>query len=219
MIFNGREKHIEECSKNPATHNSYSIIIETSYINRLLAELNLNAEELLFEDVFFSPSPTVNSIINTIFNLRKTPQISYIGFDCIITDLLIKLLGQVNNIYSCKLSVFKANGYYPSDFIKAKLIMRENLFEENFSLNDLSVLVGLSKYHFSRNFKKHTGYSPIQYLNKLKVDFIKEKLLYSKDKIIDIAYQAGYNDLSTFNKSFLTNCSMSPTKYKKLFLV
>ncbi|GMQ58687.1 AraC family transcriptional regulator [Vallitalea sediminicola] len=88
-------------------------------------------------------------------------------------------------------------------------------YKENITLDEAATMMNKSYYHFSRFFKKATGRNFKEY-----IDFVRvceaEKLLLSKNmNISQIAYEVGYNNVSSFNRVYKRIRGYSPSKIKK----
>lgn len=90
--------------------------------------------------------------------------------------------------------------------------MREHL-GERLTLAELSDLVHLSTYYLTRVFKQTTGYTVIEYFNKLKMDKAKELLLDSDKKIKEVALQLGFADEFYFSRTFKRTEGISPSEF------
>lgn len=88
---------------------------------------------------------------------------------------------------------------------------------EDINLNDISQAISMSPYYMSRTFKKCTGFSPMQYVTRLRLGKAQVMLIHTSMPIIDIAYSTGYNNLSTFNCAFSKSMGMTPDKFRKLY--
>ena len=87
---------------------------------------------------------------------------------------------------------------------------------EDVSMDDLASLAGFSRFHFSRLFKQFTGLSCYEYLTQCRID-LAERLLINPDlSVTDVAMQAGFNSLSTFNRIFKQARNCTPNEYKKM---
>lgn len=73
----------------------------------------------------------------------------------------------------------------------------------------------MSKYHLIRSFKSRYKVTPHQFLTNLRMNYAAERLRDRRDKVIDIAYESGFDDLSTFNKCFKRFHQLSPREFGK----
>lgn len=90
--------------------------------------------------------------------------------------------------------------------------MREHL-GERLTLAELSEQVHLSTYYLSRAFKQTTGFTVIEYFNKLKIDKAKELIMETDKKIKDIALELGFTDEFYFSRIFKRTEGMSPSEF------
>ena len=81
------------------------------------------------------------------------------------------------------------------------------------SLEDIAKEVGLSKYHFSRQFKQSTGATPYQFLMTRKMDKARALLETGENPITDIAHQLNFSDQSHFNRAFKKRFGLSPRAF------
>ena len=65
-------------------------------------------------------------------------------------------------------------------------------------------------------FKKITHHSPIDYINRYRVEMAWLKLAHTNDSITNIALACGFNDVSYFIKLFHRYKETSPLKYRQL---
>lgn len=92
--------------------------------------------------------------------------------------------------------------------------MAEHLAEE-FHLDQVAALAGLSKFHFNRLFKSATGVSPSRYHINLRMDEAKRQLRESKKSIVEIALDVGYATPSHFAQLFRRETGLSPSHYRR----
>ncbi|GHV79226.1 AraC family transcriptional regulator [Spirochaetia bacterium] len=92
----------------------------------------------------------------------------------------------------------------------------KNCDKPGLSLDDAANDAALSKFHFTRFFKKQTGQSFHAYLSMVRVSHAVENLLKTDISITDIAYQCGFSSLKTFNRVFKTYTGKSPSQYRSL---
>jgi AraC-like DNA-binding protein len=88
---------------------------------------------------------------------------------------------------------------------------------EPFTEADLAAIAGHSPSSFSRSFKRHTGMSLVQYVNRLRINLACQLLMSEgHESITEICFLAGYNNLSNFNRQFLAQKGMSPSRFRAL---
>ena len=92
--------------------------------------------------------------------------------------------------------------------------IRQNV-SKKISLEDIASTVGLSIYHFSREFKKVTGYSVMQYVNIIRCEYAQELLTSGKYKIKEVALLCGFNSYSYFSNIYKSYTGMLPSEQKK----
>src|ERR1700678_3069408 len=85
-------------------------------------------------------------------------------------------------------------------------------------LKAMAAVAGMSKYHFLRVFRRLTGMTPHRYLISARLRSPALALMSSGRPVIAIALDAGFGDLSSFNKTFRGVFGLPPTQYRDLQL-
>ena len=86
--------------------------------------------------------------------------------------------------------------------------------EETYTLTGLASQAAMSPYHFLRTFRQVVGLAPHQYLLRNRLHRAALRLKRSRDEISGIAFEAGFNDLSTFNRRFKKVMGVNPGAYR-----
>lgn len=81
-------------------------------------------------------------------------------------------------------------------------------------LKELTEYCGCTKEHLCRSFKKYVGVTPMAYLNAKRLNYAANLLLHSDQKVIDIAFMAGFQSLSRFYHAFREEFKTSPLEYR-----
>ncbi len=100
------------------------------------------------------------------------------------------------------------------DEIDSVILYIKNHYEENLSLKTLSNHANLSPNYFVRKFKERTGYSPLQFVNVMKMERAKYLIEQSDHSIGKIMEQLGFYDASHFSKLFKKYCGYSPKNFR-----
>ncbi|WP_108649517.1 AraC family transcriptional regulator [Dongshaea marina] len=89
-------------------------------------------------------------------------------------------------------------------------------FDDDLSLEQLSGLVHLSKYHFHRLFTGVIGLSLHQYVRWQKLKRAANQLLFEKDRsILEIALAAGFESHEAFSRAFKARCGVTPREFRR----
>ena len=73
----------------------------------------------------------------------------------------------------------------------------------------------LSPYHFLRTFQCMTGLTPHQYVLRARLREAARRLVNEPEKIVDIALDCGFGDISNFNHAFRAEFRASPRAFRK----
>ncbi|HKD52154.1 MAG TPA: AraC family transcriptional regulator [Candidatus Acidoferrum sp.] len=92
--------------------------------------------------------------------------------------------------------------------------MIERKTDMELSLRDLAREAGLSPYHFLRTFQQVTGVTPHQYIRRMRLREAAARLAAHKDKILDIALDSGFGDVSNFNRAFRAEFGVPPRTHR-----
>jgi transcriptional regulator GlxA family with amidase domain len=80
-------------------------------------------------------------------------------------------------------------------------------------------LLGLPKRTFDRRFKAATGYSPLAYVQQLRIEEAKQMLETGTEPVEAIGREVGYEDAASFRRLFRRFAGMSPGDYRKKFRI
>lgn len=86
--------------------------------------------------------------------------------------------------------------------------------EGDLSLGDLAREARLSPYHFLRIFQQLTGVTPHQYVRRLRLRRAAARLASEQEKVLDIALDCGFGDVSNFNHAFRAEFGVNPRTWK-----
>ncbi|MDR3529140.1 MAG: AraC family transcriptional regulator, partial [Rhodopila sp.] len=87
--------------------------------------------------------------------------------------------------------------------------------DQALSLADLARDAAMSPYHFLRTFRHVVGMTPHRFILRTRLRNAAVHLRRSSRPVLDIALDAGFTDLSTFNRQFRTTMGMTPTVYRR----
>lgn len=91
-------------------------------------------------------------------------------------------------------------------------------YHKNISLEEVAQSVHLSHFYFSRLFKQEKGCNFVDYVTKVRVDRAKTLLQDSRNTIMKVAAEVGYQDVSYFCRVFRHETAMTPKQYQSELL-
>jgi transcriptional regulator GlxA family with amidase domain len=78
---------------------------------------------------------------------------------------------------------------------------------------------GISERSFKRRFKKATGHTPIDYVQRLRVDDAKRRLERTSTAVDEIGWQVGYEDPTFFRRLFKRLTGVTASAYRRRFRI
>lgn len=97
---------------------------------------------------------------------------------------------------------------------EALIYINENLTNK-ITLSSLAAGLRMSKYHFSRYFRKFVGMSPMKYVNSVRIKRAKQLLAREDLTITEIAHLVGYDGLNGLLRNFKKETGRTPTEVRK----
>lgn len=151
---------------------------------------------------------------NFILNMIKEMESEYVkrspGYAEILRCKLIEIIIQILR----KISENSVTSEHPC--VKTILEHINNKYMTRLSLSEISKELNYSSAYLSRLFKKQTGMSFAEFLQKKRIENSCRLLLSSDKKVSEIASMVGYSDLKSFQSAFKKNIGMPPKTYQKI---
>ncbi len=97
--------------------------------------------------------------------------------------------------------------------LKLKEAVENNLFND-LSIEQLAFLCNMSLSTFKREFRKTFDESPARYIRKRRLNKAAELIATTTESIGNIAFDCGFQDISTFSSIFKTQFDLSPSAYR-----
>lgn len=110
--------------------------------------------------------------------------------------------------------VRSADADFPAP-VRAAISLVETRFGEPIGLDEMAEAAGLSRYYFSRLFRQATGFTPVQYLNRVRLSKAIEWLNRTDWTIEQIGRAAGFTNGNYFCKVFRKTVGTSPERFRR----
>jgi len=103
-----------------------------------------------------------------------------------------------------------------STVVNAQEFIEAN-YQEKISVDELSERNNIGRRTFERRFKKSTGNSINEYIQRVRVEAAKRQLEAGKKTINEVIYEVGYSDLNAFRTVFKKYTGLSPIDYRNKY--
>lgn len=91
--------------------------------------------------------------------------------------------------------------------------------QDDLSLKAVADAVNLSAHYFCKRFKQATGMAFTQYVSRVRVESARQMLADPALRISEVAFKAGFQSVSQFNRAFLRFAGRSPRDYRRELVV
>ncbi len=113
--------------------------------------------------------------------------------------------------------LFKGQKLHSDETIKKAQTYMENNLHEKISVEQLSAKFSVGRRNFDRRFIKATGNTPIEYLQRVKIESAKKALETSRKTVNEVMYDVGYSDVKAFREVFRKVTGISPIEYRSKY--
>jgi len=92
-------------------------------------------------------------------------------------------------------------------------------YNRDITLEEVAKAAFMTPQAFCRYFKKHTRVTFVTFLNEVRINEARKKLVDGcYDSISSVAYDCGFNSITNFNRVFKSSTGKSPREYASVFL-
>jgi AraC-like DNA-binding protein len=136
---------------------------------------------------------------------------------------LLELLGILDTLAPCKFRPLAGSGYIPSLNVDTESRLGRAYafltahFGEPLTLAQIARSAAMTPAAFSRFFKRVSGRNVSVFLNDLRIDHASRLLQDTERGIAEIAFESGFDTLSSFNRQFRARRGSAPSIYRRTF--
>ena len=183
--------------------------IEDNYLGREHEDI-INILSQLFYDNQSDPGTVISELIHMLYSQENKPGSSPIltlGLKQLII-LLIQARGRGGKDIQDKYLQLGQRLTYIGQYIRANLAA-------NLGIGDLAEKVHMSQPTFFRAFKSYFGQTPMEFVNRERIQKAGELLRVPGKSVTDVCFEVGYNNTSYFIKQFKMCHGLTPNQFKK----
>lgn len=114
-------------------------------------------------------------------------------------------------------AIFKGQkNHGDADIQKVQDYIEEN-YEDKITVEDLANLVNIGRRTFERRFKDATTNTPIEYIQRVRIEAAKKFFEASRKNVTEVMYDVGYTDTKAFRDIFRKITGLTPIEYRNKF--
>jgi transcriptional regulator GlxA family with amidase domain len=197
-LLNGKE-----CSSHWKTANEF---------REMFPEVTLVDDRIVTEQQGLYSSGGATSYWNLLLYLIE----KYTDREIAITAAKVYAL-EIDRKTQSPFIMFNGQKKHEDDPIKQAQEYIEGNITEKISIEDLAVRFAIGRRHFERRFKKATNNTPVEYIQRAKVEAAKKQLEISRKNINEVMYEVGYSDTKAFRGIFKRITGLSPVEYRNKY--
>lgn len=103
-----------------------------------------------------------------------------------------------------------------NDILKAQEFIEQN-FPEKITVDQLASMLAIGRRNLERRFKKATGNTVIEYIQRVKIEAAKKSFESTRKNINEVMFDVGYSDVKAFRTVFKRLTNLSPIEYKNKY--
>ena len=111
-------------------------------------------------------------------------------------------------------TMFTGQKLHGDEMVKKAQAYIEKNVHEKISVEYLSSMFLVGRRNFDRRFIKATGNTPVEYLQRVKIESAKKAFETSRKTINEVMYEVGYSDVKAFREVFRKITGLSPLEYR-----
>ena len=194
---------------------SHIYISLPTFARALKDVLGPEAKVPALREVFGERDDTLSALLDQLrLELTARPSASPLFVQGIAQSLAVHLVRTYPDPHGSDLT---RRGELPAFTLRKIAARLQAHLDQDFQLAQLADEAGMSESHFSRLFKRTTGFSPSQYFIRLRIARARQLLRETSMSMIEVSLEVGYSSPSHFAQIFRREAGVSPTDYRGRF--
>jgi transcriptional regulator GlxA family with amidase domain len=179
---------------------------------RLFPDINLHIDKLITAEKGIYSNGGAFSFLNLILLLVEKYFDRHTAIYC---SKIFQI--EIERTSQSPFFIFQTQKKHGDDVIsQAQTYIEENLAAK-ISFENLASKLAVSRRNFDRRFVKATGNTPVEYLQRVKVEVAKKTLEEGRRTIFEVMSEVGYSDDKAFREVFKRITGLSPLEYKEKY--
>ncbi|NNE03442.1 MAG: helix-turn-helix domain-containing protein [Eudoraea sp.] len=190
--------------KSCSTHWTAHDIFQRKY-----PKVQLVPEKIICEDNGIYSSGGAYSILNfTLYLIER-----FFGRETAIWTSKISEI-EFDRVSQSEFIIFSGQKEHSDEPIKLAQEFIEQHYEHKLNVQSIAERVHLNGRSFLRRFKKATSNTPLEYIQRVRIEAAKKRLESTTNTIMEVMFSIGYNDEKAFRNIFKKYAGISPKEYQ-----
>jgi transcriptional regulator GlxA family with amidase domain len=179
---------------------------------RAFPDVKLQPEKIITDEMGFYSSGGAYSFLNLMIYLVE----KFCGREmAVYCSKLMEI--EIERKSQSPFAIFIGQKVHDDEPIKNAQLFMENNISNKLSVDQLSEMFAISRRNFERRFKKATSNTPVEYLQRVKIEAAKKSLESSRENVNEVMYSVGYSDSKAFRTMFKKITGLSPVNYRNKY--
>ncbi len=193
--------------KKCSTHWKYANLFRSMF-----PEVNLVDDKIITEEQGLYSSGGANSYWNLLLYLLEK-----------YTDREIAIIAskvfavEIDRSSQSAFIMFNGQKAHEDEPVKKAQEFIENNIADRISVEELALKFAIGKRNFERRFKKATNNTPVEYMQRVKIEAAKKRLESGRKNVNEVMYDVGYTDTKAFRTVFKKITGLSPIDYRNKY--
>jgi transcriptional regulator GlxA family with amidase domain len=106
--------------------------------------------------------------------------------------------------------------HHDNEILKAQNYIEKN-YAEKLTVDELVDKVAVSRRSFERRFKQATNNTPIEYIQRVRIEAAKRSFEATRKNVTEVMYDVGYTDTKAFRDLFKKITGLTPIEYRNKY--
>ncbi len=179
---------------------------------KMFPDVELVADKIITDEQGIYSSGGAYSFLNLLLHLVE----KYCGREIAIFCSKIFEIEIDRNCQS-PFAIFNGQKDHEDEPVKNAQLFIENNFRDKITVDQLATMFTLSRRNLERRFKKATANTPVEYMQRVKIEAAKKNLESGRENINEVMYKVGYTDTKAFRGIFKKITGLSPLEYRNKY--
>jgi transcriptional regulator GlxA family with amidase domain len=181
----------------------------TEEFRNLFPKVNLQTDQLITDESGIYTNGGAYSFLNLIIYLIEK---YYDRQTAIFCSKVFQI--ELDRKSQSTFTIFRGQKQHGDEVVREVQNYIEENLRDKISIEELSSKFSIGRRNFDRRFIKATGNTPIEYMQRVKIESAKKALETSRKTVNEVMYEVGYSDVKAFREVFRKFTGMSPIEYK-----